>query len=349
VPRMRIAAIQLEPVIADVEANLEACERLVDAAARDGAEWVILPEFFTTGVAFREELADAALAPDGAATMLLRDLAGRHEITTGGSYLCRDADGHVRNAFFLVGPDGTVLGRHDKDLPTMWENCFYVGGDDPGVIDTGAYTAGVALCWEFMRSQTAWRLRERVDLVVGGSGWWSIPEWPPKAFMRKMERDNARTAAFVAERFARLVGAPVAHAAHAGPIECPLPWTPLTYRGILQGGAVIADADGQVLDRREREAGEGHAIADVRPGRTEPADAIGDGFWLHKRGPIATALWNYQRAHGRRWYARHTQGRPPLDLHRRARDTSGRFARSDVLPSEEERFARERRRMREGA
>jgi predicted amidohydrolase len=321
---MRAAAIQLVPVIADVAANLEACERLGDAAGAAGAEWIILPEFFTTGIAFREELADAALAPDGAATALLRGLAARHGATVGGSFLCRDADGEVRNAFVLAGPDGRVLGRHDKDLPTMWENAFYVGGSDDGVIDA-EFPVGAAVCWEFMRTQTARRLRGRVDLVVGGSGWWSIPEWPPRPVFRRLEAANARTAALVAERFARLVGAPVIHAAHAGALECPLPWSPVEYRGMFQGGAVICDAHGRVLARRDRREGEGIVVAEVEPGRTAPADPLPNGFWLHQRGAIATFLWHQQRAHGRRWYARHTRGRPPLEpVARREGELAGR-------------------------
>jgi predicted amidohydrolase len=62
-----MAAIQLEPVIDDVAANLERSEHLADDAAAAGAEWIVLPEFFTTGAGFREDLAGAALAPDGAA------------------------------------------------------------------------------------------------------------------------------------------------------------------------------------------------------------------------------------------------------------------------------------------
>jgi predicted amidohydrolase len=311
-----MAAIQLEPVIGDVAANLEHSERLVDAAAAAGAEWIVLPEFFTTGVAFREDLAGAALAPDGAATVLLRDLARRHGATVGGSFLCRDPDGEVRNAFLLSDPDGRILGRHDKDLPTMWENCLYVGGEDDGIIEAGDLSVGAAVCWEFMRTQTARRLRGQVDVVVGGSFWWSIPPWPPKAAFRRLEAANARTAAVVAERFARLVGAPVVHAAHSGPLECRLPWTPITYRGIIQGGAVIADADGRVLARRDRREGAGFVVADVQPGRVPPADPLPRGFWLHPRGAIATVLWHYQREHGKRWYATHTRGRPPFEVAR---------------------------------
>jgi predicted amidohydrolase len=329
---MRAAAIQLEPVIADVAANLDASERLADAAAADGAELIVLPEFFTTGIAFQPELADAALAPDGAATGLLRDLARRHGATIGGSFLCRDADGHVRNAFLLAGRDGEILGRHDKDLPTMWENAFYVEGDpsDDGVIATGdgGPTAGAAVCWELMRSQTARRLRGRVDVVVAGSGWWSVPEWPPRGVTRRMEAANARTAATVAERFARLVGAPIVHAAHAGTLECPLPWMPVGYRGQFEGGAVVADAHGRVLARRDRREGAGYAIADVEPGRTTPLDPVPDSFWLHPRGPMPTAMWNLQRLHGKRWYRRHVEGRPPLVVHRSADSPAAPLAQS---------------------
>lgn len=164
---MRAAAIQLAPVIVDVAANLDACESLADAAAAQGADWIVLPQFFSTGIAFREELAGAALAPDGAATELLRDLAMRHGATVGGSFLCRDPDRRVRNASLLFGPDGRRLGRHDKDLPPMWENAFYVEG---GIIETEELTAGAAMCWEFMCSQTARWLRGKVDVVLGGSG-----------------------------------------------------------------------------------------------------------------------------------------------------------------------------------
>src|SRR3954452_1669505 len=159
---MLVAAIQMEAVVADVDANLAACERLADEAGRQGAELIALPEFFSTGIGFVPELIERALPPDGEATRLLRDLARRHGAYVGGSFLCRDADGEIRNAFLLARPDGEVAGRHDKDLPTMWENSFYVGGEDDGVIEAAdGLSIGVALCWELMRTQTVERLQGR--------------------------------------------------------------------------------------------------------------------------------------------------------------------------------------------
>lgn len=311
---MIAAAIQLEPVVAAVAENLRRCRALGDEAGRAGAEWIILPEFFTTGMGFTDAMADAALPPDGAGLQLLQELATRYRATVGGSFICRHADGENRNSWFLVGPDGALLGRHDKDLPTMWESAFYVGGaaGDDGVIDAAGTPVGAAMCWEFMRTQTVRRLRDRVELVVGGSAWWSIPPWPPASLTRRLEAANARTAAGTAPAMARAVGVPVVHAAMCGPVACALPWLPgIPYRGHYQGGACITDARGGVLAWRGPEQGPGIVVADIEPGRVAPTLAVpDDGFWLHPRGAMAAVLWTMQNAHGRRWYPRHARGRP---------------------------------------
>jgi predicted amidohydrolase len=311
---MRVAAVQLDVALADVGANLAACEELSRQAAAAGAEAIALPEFFTTGAAFVPELAGAAMPPDGAATRMMLRVAAEEGVLIGGSFLCRDADGEVRNAFLLVGPDG-LLGRHDKDLPTRWENALYVGGSDDGVIEAGGIVVGAAVCWELMRSATARRLRGRVDLVLGGSNWWSVPEWPPAASTRRAEAANAATAARAPAAFSRLVGAPVVHAAICGAFACPMPELPaLRYRGRFEGGAQVIDAGGRILARRTGAEGSGLAIADVEPRRIVPPQPIPDRFWLHRRGAVPALAWTTQRLLGRRWYAKNVRGRPPLVL-----------------------------------
>jgi predicted amidohydrolase len=302
---MRVAVVQMVPRLADVDANLEAAVRLGDEAGAAGARWIVLPEFFTTGIGFDERLAGAAVAPDGPALDVLRDLATRHGATVGGSFLCRDGDGHVRNAFLLVGPDGTVAGRHDKDLPTMWENAFYRSGADEGLLAAEGLDVGVALCWELIRSATARRLRGRCDIVVGGSAWWSVPAWPPRAATRRWEAANRRAAHLAPTTFARLVGAPVVHAAHAGALEGRMPGLPLAYHGRFEGGTLICDGGGRTVAARGAREGEGVVLADVELGRREPPEEVPDRYWLQRRGPVPTLAWHHQRWHGRRWYGRH--------------------------------------------
>jgi len=215
----------------------------------------------------------------------------------------------------------------------MWENCFYVGGSDDGVIDADGLAVGAAMCWEFMRTQTVRRLRGRVDLLVGGSAWWSIPPLPPAGISRRLEAANARAAAAIVWAMARAVGAPVAHAAHCGPLRCAMPLLPgLSYRGHFEGGACIVDGRGGVLAWRGAEEGPGIVIADVEPGRVRPTLAADGGFWLHPRGILPAAVWAYQNVHGRRWYRRSATARPPerRSLDELAPRSAGRPASSRV-------------------
>lgn len=297
----KVAALQLKPKIGDLEANLKACERLAIEAGEKGAKWIILPEFFTTGMAFEPKIVDAIQRKDGPALQLLKDIAKKYDAYVGGSFLLRDEDGEVRNAFFLCNKDG-VIGRHNKDLPTMWENCFYVGGHDDGLITVDNQTIGVSLCWEFMRSQTAHRLRNRVDLIVGGSCWWSIPAWFPKTVTNRWERQNEATALASVHTFAPYVGAPIIHASHIGQLQSKLPWMPISYKGHYEGATMIVDAKGNVIAKRTRQEGEGIVTAYINIGRTEPEKEIPDSYWLHSRGPLPALSWTYQRWHGQRWY-----------------------------------------------
>lgn len=298
---MRVAAIQLETMIGDVAANLASCERLADTAAHEGAEWIILPEFFTTGMGFLPELAQHSLPPDGPATALLSALAKRHGAIVGGSFLCHDDDGHVRNAFFLATPEG-IAGRHNKDIPTMWENCFYIGGTDDGLIKVGDLTAGVALCLEFNRTQTVKRLRGKADLVVGGSCVWGAPKG--LAFTNYLQTSIERYTDW-APLFAKLVGCPVIDATHCGSISCPTPWLPIEYKTDFQGGAIICDATGKVLARRAKSEGAGVVVADIQVGRIDSREQLLSGFWIQGLDPISRLGWRLQGLHGRRWYKRH--------------------------------------------
>ena len=290
----------MRPRIGAVEHNLDRARVLAEEAAAAGAELIVLPEFFSTGMAYDPALDEAALPFDGAATTLLRTLAADHGALVGGSFICTTESGARRNRFVLVGPDG-VLGYHDKDLPTMWENCYYEPGTDDGLIEAGGLTFGVAMCWELMRAQTARRLRGRVDILIGGSAWWSVPDWRPAPLWHRLARRNATNAARAPAAMAHLLGVPYVHAALCGGVRCDMPLLPLRYRGRYVGGAVISDAHGAALARRGAESGEGVVLAMIPERRRAPAPKVPSGFWLHRRGTVASAAWTLHGRHGRRY------------------------------------------------
>jgi predicted amidohydrolase len=305
----KVAAIQLSTQIGNSTANIASCERLALQAVREGAKWIALPEFFTTGVSWHPQIADAIQNTDGEATSFLRDFSAKHQVILGGSFLCRLSDGSVRNRY-LCFANGTFIGRHDKDLPTMWENYFYEDGEtsDIGVLGTHDKTRiGAAVCWEFMRTMTARRLCNQVDIVMGGSCWWSIPTNFPKFLQRLWEPANNHNSLACIQDSARLIGAPVIHAAHCGDIECPMPGLPIKYRGYFEGNAAVVDASGNVLAHRSAGEGEGVVCADISLCAQSVTEKIPHRYWLRGRGFLPAFAWHHQRWLGRRWYKRNVR------------------------------------------
>jgi predicted amidohydrolase len=292
-----------------VDANLDRAARGVGEAASEGARWVVLPEFFTSGVAFLPEVAAAAQPLDGTAVRAMRDWAREYDVTVAGSLLLRDPDGEVRNAQLVVDGGG-VRARHDKDLPTMWENALYTGGapSDDGVATVGDVTVGMAMCWELTRRPTVARMAGRVDVVLAGSGWWTVPRWRPHRLFDAWERKNAQRALRSPAEFAGYVGAPVVHASHSGALACPMPWMPLRYAGRFEPATGIWAADGMPLARASG-ADAQVVVADVPFVRTAPV-AAPQRYWLTAPGPLPMFAWHQQRWHGRRWYARHQRQAP---------------------------------------
>ena len=113
---LRVAAVQMTSG-ADVAENLRTAERLTDAAARDGARLVLLPENFgLMGLRARDKLAAQEPDGDGPQQEFLARTAQRHDVyLIGGSVpiACDDPE-RVRQTLLVYGPDGARVARYDK-------------------------------------------------------------------------------------------------------------------------------------------------------------------------------------------------------------------------------------------
>ncbi|MGN6338775.1 carbon-nitrogen hydrolase family protein [Mycobacterium sp.] len=299
-PTIRAAAIQMLAELGDVDANLAMAERLVRVAFERGANLVVLPEFYASGNAFYPHMASATRTIDGQPAQVLLELAREGNAVVGGSFLAW-RDGNVYNSFVLALPDGSIH-RHDKDAPTFWENCYYIGGNDDGVLPTPQGNIGAALCWEFIRSRTATRLRGKVDIVVGGSGWWGgldsgQSDGPSADFGLEIMKAAP-------SRFAKMLGVPVIHAAHAGRfVGQSWPDSGESYPSRYLGEAQIVDGHGRILARMSRAEGEGVITADVvlGPVADEP-EAIPDSFWIAEFPEAVYRQWESDLETGHQYY-----------------------------------------------
>ena len=74
--RVRVAAVQMHAVLGEVAVNLENAEQWVRLALREGAQWIVLPEFFTSAIALHPtKLVNAYRTLEGVPMQLLKTLA----------------------------------------------------------------------------------------------------------------------------------------------------------------------------------------------------------------------------------------------------------------------------------
>jgi predicted amidohydrolase len=300
-----VAAIQMCAKLAAVDHNLEMAEKLVETAFAEGANWAILPEFFTSAMAFHPEMLEAARPADGESYRLLVNLARKYGGVVGGSFLAMD-QGDVYNRFILAFPDGSTF-IHDKDLPTMIENCYYRNGTDDGILKTSVGNVGAVLCWEFTRSQTLKRLNNKVDVIVGGSCAWDIPEGFVGDEAGEIHNYLLNTLRDYPVNFAKTLGVPVVHASHAGDFSAfSPPDAAMPYNSHYLGETKIVDGYGQVLASRTYEEGEGIIYAEIELGQVNnKRSEIPDTFWLYEHPPMIKQSWDEQNKFGQDYYRQH--------------------------------------------
>jgi predicted amidohydrolase len=300
----RVAVVQPALALGEVEANLARLEDLIRDAYREHApEVIVVPEACTSPNVYAKVLRDAPRPVDGQPLQMLMGLARELGCVLAGGFLAIRGR-HAYGTFALVEPDGASH-LHDKDIPTAWEQHYYVGGDDPGVVscDSLGCTVGLMSGWEWARNRTCARVRAGgARLVLGGMCWPSMPLNWPGPLRLWAQREHAvwrRQAHELPGRVARLTGVPVAHASHVGAIDGETPLGPgIPWRTQMLGESQVCDRDGTVLARLTLEDGEGHVAADVELRAPAPLAAIEDRFWIPDMTLTTQLAWHTMNAHG---------------------------------------------------
>ncbi|HKJ66994.1 MAG TPA: carbon-nitrogen hydrolase family protein [bacterium] len=312
-----VAAVQMEGRVGDIDYNLQQVEHLATEAFESGARIVALPEFFTTPVVFDERLLQCSLPRENKATGLLQTLAGKYSGYIGGSLLLR-RDSDIYNTYIFMQPDGTYA-THDKDIPTMWENAFYVGGNDDGILSTDLGSAGAAVCWELIRERTVRRLKGKIDFIIAGSNWWTVPDWKyPRFLFDRMHSRNCDYAKSAPSVFAKSLGVPVIHGAHAGEFDGRLLLFPgvnksLPFHSCMMGETQIVDNRGTILARRSWQDGKGVILAKITLQRTRPTVELNDEYWIPDLTLPFRFFWHQQRLCSQ-WYYRNAKKNNRLNV-----------------------------------
>jgi nitrilase len=167
VERLRVAVVQAAPVLFDVSGTLTRLHDLTAEAGRQGAKLAVFPEAFVSGypkgLGFgtrmgmrspegREEFRlyhASAIDVPGPATASIGAAARAGQLFLVVGVIEREGGTLYCTALFF-GPDGALLGKHRKLMPTAMERLVWGQGDGSTltVLDTAIGRLGTVICWE---------------------------------------------------------------------------------------------------------------------------------------------------------------------------------------------------------
>ena len=165
--KLLAAVAQTATVLLDTPATVERAVELMAEAARRGVQLLVFPEAFIGGYPkgadfhiylggrtpqgrseFKQYL-DAAVTMDGPELAQLAEAAGRHGLYVVVGIIEREGGTLYCTAVYL-GPDGRILGKHRKLMPTALERLVWGFGDGStlAAVDTPWGKLGAVICWE---------------------------------------------------------------------------------------------------------------------------------------------------------------------------------------------------------
>lgn len=165
--KLTAAVAQTASVLLDTPATIERALALMAEAAARGAQLLVFPEAFIGGYpkgadfhiflgartpqgrAEYKHYFDAAVSVDGPEIAQLAQAAAQHRLYVCVGIIERDGGTLYCTAVYL-GPEGQVLGKHRKLMPTALERLVWGFGDGSTLkaVDTPFGKLGAVICWE---------------------------------------------------------------------------------------------------------------------------------------------------------------------------------------------------------
>ena len=150
----KIACCQME-VTRDKENNLERAAKMVETAAQQGAELIVLPEMFQCPYE-NQAFPEYAEPENGKSVRFLAELSRKYQCILVGGSIPEQEKGHYYNTCFVF-EHGNYLGKHQKyhlfdvNIPgkiSFQESSILSSGEHFSVFSTSIGKIGVGICFD---------------------------------------------------------------------------------------------------------------------------------------------------------------------------------------------------------
>ena len=174
--KMKLALVQFQSVLGDVDASLARALPMIDEAAAAGANMVVFPELFSTGYhlpTVGPRMTELAEPIDGPTVRALQQAARKNGVyLVAPIALLHDLSGVPFNSAVFIGPDGGVLGSFDKVHLWALERFYFRAGHEFPVFETEFGKVGIMICYDMGFPEAARSLALKgAELIVCPSAW----------------------------------------------------------------------------------------------------------------------------------------------------------------------------------
>jgi predicted amidohydrolase len=168
---MKIAALQMDIVWHDREANFKKAYAMAVEAKTAGADLLILPETFSTG--FSMDPAFTAETLDGPTPDFLRSLARDLKIAVIGGFILKQSGSKPHNVSLAIDRRGTDLALYAKIhlVGILGETAAHSPGSAPMIFQYEDVRIGSFICYDLRFPELFAPLAERCDLMVVIASW----------------------------------------------------------------------------------------------------------------------------------------------------------------------------------
>ena len=176
--KTKIAGVQMDVAIGEVEANRTKIVERIRAAAEQGAQLVIFPECALTGYCFDslEEAAAFAEPIDGPSSKAISNACRETGAYAVAGFIEKEGS-NFYNAAMLAGPDGVIGGYRKVHMPFIGADRFMTPGDKPfRIFELPFGRVGINICYDVSFPEAARTLK-----LLGAELILLPTNWPPGA------------------------------------------------------------------------------------------------------------------------------------------------------------------------
>lgn len=180
----KLALLQIDSVLADVDANLEKISSMVHSIGDKAVRLAVFCEYGTTGYSL--DLNSVAEEIPGKTVSFLEKLASKKDIWISGGMMEKGDNNKPYNTSIMISPTKGLVAKYRKVHPFSFEKQHISYGNEQVIVDTELGKVGMTICYDFMFPEYVRGLALKGAQIILNSTFWFADEvsgpagWSPE-------------------------------------------------------------------------------------------------------------------------------------------------------------------------